>query len=600
MKLMKSVPGIGLLSGTLLLIAALAATPDAGAYYAGGGKDEAKGNDCLIGYQNVDPDQVVLDGKKQLVVCQDCDPSCDLDGVTTPNGSCTISVGVCINQSGVTGCTPPAGLDKASAKGKVKGVKGDGGKIVVDVPQLLEGSACGALVDVFIPLKETKKGAKDGKASLNLAASVKKNKSEGIVGRRDKDKLTFLCQPLPEGGSCPIPTTTTSSSTSTSTSTSSTSTSTSSTSTSTSSTSTSTSSTSTSTSTSSTSTTLVSTTSTSVESTSTSTTIPPSTSTSTITVVTTSTTTTLGSPSGSILSFRTGPPGGTCGAVRSGGAAGTVRKSLTCGGLNIGGGTSTVAEGPTPQNAPTLLNTSCAGGICTVTARTAAETGSNFNCSDTGCQFGPYLSIANFGSSTCVQNTFQSPAGGTLDANAGTLVGSFPLSSKVTLTGNAIEPCPPCMVGGAPGQGAGTCNAAAANPGAACTGINADGDSYECLPTGFEFAPFGVDLTPITTGTASFSDAGGIFCPSQANSGAFGCAGSGDENAICPGGSQPPLIDYIEESGVPAGTLVPGPHTGTLASVFCIPATGNFIIDGAANLPGPGATSLPGTLELLP
>jgi hypothetical protein len=288
--------------------------------------------------------------------------------------------------------------------------------------------------------------------------------------------------------------------------------------------------------------------------------------------------------------------------VRSGGAGGTVRKSLTCGGLNIGGGQSTVAEGPTPQNAPTLLNTACSGGVCTVTARTAAQTGSNLNCSDTGCQFGPYLSIASAGTSTCVQNTFQSPAAGVLDANVGTLVGSFPLSSKVTLTGNAAEPCPPCMVGGVPGQGVGTCNNAALNPGDPCTGINADGDSYECLPSGFEFAPFGVDLTPITTGTASDSDSLGIFCPGQQNSGAFGCSGGAGPGApaICPDGVTGPLVDYIDETGQPAGTLLPGPHAGTLASVFCIPATGNFLIDGAANLPGPGATSLPGTFELLP
>ena len=55
---------------------------------------------------------------------------------------------------------------------------------------------------------------------------------------------------------------------------------------------------------------------------------------------------------------------------------------------------------------------------------------------------------------------------------------------------------------------------------------------------------------------------------------------------------------YIEENGDPAGLLTPGVHQGTLASVFCIPATGNFLIDGAANLPGPGATSLPGSLSL--
>jgi hypothetical protein len=33
----------------------------------------------------------------------------------------------------------------------------------------------------------------------------------------------------------------------------------------------------------------------------------------------------------------------------------------------------------------------------------------------------------------------------------------------------------------------------------------------------------------------------------------------------------------------------------TVASVFCIPITGNGLIDVVADLPGPGAVSVPGT-----
>jgi hypothetical protein len=669
------------------------------AFFAGGGKDAAKGNDCLIGYNFVDPDQVTQDGKKNVVVCTDCDPSCDLDGVSTANGSCTIDAGVCINQSGVEGCTPPAALDKASAKGKVKGVKGDAGKIVIEVPQLLEGSACGAMVGVVIPVKVTKKGAKDGSASLNLSASVKKNKAEGIVGRSDKDKLTYVCQPRPEGDACPIATTTSStvtttitsttieststtvaSSTSTTTSTSTSSTSTTSTVVSTSttlvSTSTTVASTSTTevTSTSTTSTTATtidlcgnntidpgeqcdgtdlggatcvsspsaallctpectldysqcpgdtttstttpsSTTSTTLEGTSTSTsttttiTIASTTSTSTTIIVTTTTTST-SLPTGTVLAFTTGEPAGPCGAVKSGGAGGTTRKVLNCGGLNVGGGASTVAEGPTPAGAQTLINVSGTGATLSLSGRTSAQTGSNRNCSDTGCIFGPYLPIANAGTSTCVQNTFASPASGTLDVTTGAVNGSFPLTSTVYLTANASDPCPRCL-GGTPGvANSGTCQAgwtsgvgASPDEGDPCTPTDTAGDNYDCAPPAGAVLPsFPVNLTPITTSTASFSNAGGLFCPSQANSGAFGCAGSGSANAICPGGNNPPLIDYIEEVGSPAGLLSAGTHDVTLASTFCIPSVGGslgFLINGAANLPGPGATSLPGTLELL-
>jgi hypothetical protein len=40
------------------------------------------------------------------------------------------------------------------------------------------------------------------------------------------------------------------------------------------------------------------------------------------------------------------------------------------------------------------------------------------------------------------------------------------------------------------------------------------------------------------------------------------------------------------------------PAKGTLASVFCIAKTGIVLVDGAADLPGPGAVSLPGTYNV--
>jgi hypothetical protein len=40
-------------------------------------------------------------------------------------------------------------------------------------------------------------------------------------------------------------------------------------------------------------------------------------------------------------------------------------------------------------------------------------------------------------------------------------------------------------------------------------------------------------------------------------------------------------------------------HDTTLAATFCIPATAS-IVDAAGSLPGPGATSLPGTFTLRP
>ena len=44
------------------------------------------------------------------------------------------------------------------------------------------------------------------------------------------------------------------------------------------------------------------------------------------------------------------------------------------------------------------------------------------------------------------------------------------------------------------------------------------------------------------------------------------------------------------------------PHAVTISAVFCIPATGSALVDGGtgADLPGPGAVSIRGTLQLTP
>jgi hypothetical protein len=56
-----------------------------------------------------------------------------------------------------------------------------------------------------------------------------------------------------------------------------------------------------------------------------------------------------------------------------------------------------------------------------------------------------------------------------------------------------------------------------------------------------------------------------------------------------------------EATGEAAGSLVDGgQHPSTLVSVFCIPPVFSALVDGAADLPGPGAVCLPGNAQLLP
>ena len=72
----------------------------------------------------------------------------------------------------------------------------------------------------------------------------------------------------------------------------------------------------------------------------------------------------------------------------------------------------------------------------------------------------------------------------------------------------------------------------------------------------------------------------------QRNDGAFGPGGGANMT--------------ITEIGTPSGDVQDyAPHLGTAVSVFCIPPTFNPIIDPTADLPGPGAVSLPSTIQLV-
>jgi mucin-2 len=299
------------------------------------------------------------------------------------------------------------------------------------------------------------------------------------------------------------------------------------------------------------------------------------------------TTTTIPGGGGGTFDFTTGPPdlsGCVSGETKDG--SGATLKMLHCGGLNIGGGPSTVVEGATPEGATSRFTLTCTGNDCTLGPTAAA--GPGFECTNTGCNFGPPLPIANAGTSTCVLNTWAAPASGTVNLATGESTTSVPLNSNVFLTGNAAAPCPRC-------QG-GTCERGP-NAGAACTTTNAFATSKDCPPDGTNLGAIAVDLTPLTTGTANKTNASGNLCPGQdaasnppigAKTGCFG-------SAAC---------TTVEERGTPAGALAPGTAAPVrLASVFCVPETPGStgqLINLAAGLPGPGATSLPGTVTVNP
>jgi hypothetical protein len=297
-----------------------------------------------------------------------------------------------------------------------------------------------------------------------------------------------------------------------------------------------------------------------------------------------------------VLEFTTRAAGGTCGQTLNG--TGGVIKTLTCGGLSVGGGGSIAEEGPTPDGATNRFSLSCTGSSCTIGPFTTppAPNSADVDCSTTGCNFGTPLEIPNMlapALTTCVLNTWSAEATGTLDLASGASSPNVALSSAVFITGDAEQPCPRCSAAGSPGApGTGTCDRGP-NLGQPCTSTNSRGLSRDC-PTaageagtpGFGTAAgvLAVNLSPLTTGPASMtSDAAGIFCPGQIAGGCFSGAGS----TTC---------RRIEENGSPAGPMTPGtPANATIASVFCIPATSDALVNASAKLPGPGALSLPGT-----
>jgi hypothetical protein len=357
-----------------------------------------------------------------------------------------------------------------------------------------------------------------------------------------------------------------------------------------------------------TTTTVTTTTTSTTMSTTTTTTSSTTTSSSTTSTTTSSTTTTTGGMTPAFLEFVTGTPGGTCGNTQDGSAV--VIKNLTCGGLNIGGGQSIVPEGPTPDGSISRFALNCVGPACNIGPTSTAPPVNSAvpDCTDTGCNFGTPLPIPNPtipNITTCVLNTWSAPASGTLDLAAGTSSTSVPLNSDIYLTGNVGQPCPKCSATGTPSSpGMGTCDRGP-RMGMACTTTSSTGYTRDC-PTGGANPPtlpctpggglcidgshvgvIAVNLTPLTTGSASATNASGLFCPGQ-GAGQVGCFGS----TAC---------RTITENGAPAGAISLGvPANATLASVFCISQTGNGLVDASANLPGPGAVSLPGTFTVTP
>jgi hypothetical protein len=187
------------------------------------------------------------------------------------------------------------------------------------------------------------------------------------------------------------------------------------------------------------------------------------------------------------------------------------------------------------------------------------------------CFFGPPVPVALGGLSTCIVNAIADDVTGQANLLTRKTTLSASLSARVYLTSQPASPCPQCV--------AGVCTAGQ-RAGLPCSGgIGSRNTTVECPPRDAQYqGRLAVSLSPLTTAATRRTGPAGNFCPGQTTPGAFGG----------PAGA-------IREVGSPLLSQIPNVFATTVAGVFCIPGTGNGLIDGLADLPGPGAVSVPGT-----
>jgi hypothetical protein len=342
----------------------------------------------------------------------------------------------------------------------------------------------------------------------------------------------------------------------------------------------------------------------------------------------------------SFINFSTANTPGDCGDVLDSG--GMLVRNINCAGIYSGGGGNFV---PLPYSIPDQTSlvtsiTSCLGSVAGVGPTTSTQTGSNLNCTASGCRFGAPLAIPNAAStptSICVQYAFAAPPSGNVDCATGATSIALPLSATLYLTGDTatdpsdtiagIQPCPLCTGGSCVG---GPNNSMLCVPGTTTLGGNpAYPTSQHCppdpmfsigtLPINFTLSSGTVSWTgtiatngsPVSVqnrvfsgycrdkdGTGLFENpahqcwengmavnaaCGGIYesCE-QRNNGAFGPNGGANMTIIAVGNAM---------------SIIGGPASAKLATVFSHPPTFDVTADLANDFPGPVAIVIPGTLS---
>jgi len=175
--------------------------------------------------------------------------------------------------------------------------------------------------------------------------------------------------------------------------------------------------------------------------------------------------------------------------------------------------------------------------------------------------------------------------------------------------------CPRCTGGTVGVCGSGTCDSGA-RAGLACTPESDEGTSHDCPPSDGDFAgvfgpipSFGTTGAPVMTAFSTSSDTN-IFCGWCSNGMTFGSPCTAD--AQCPTGqvctaNSDGAFGRLDATTIsmtgssPNACVATGTHPVTLVNVGCLQSVGQgAVVDAANGLPGPTATTLRGTIEIVP
>jgi hypothetical protein len=157
------------LAAVVALCVATWVSPALAGFVPGGGNNEA---DCYAGL-----DVTGVTSSANRIECTEGD-ACDIGGCG--DGACTFGFLICVNQPGVSGCTPPAaGLRILKAPEFIQS----------SIPVDLTGTACGRPFSFDLKLKRN--GQKANKRVIRMKAFAATPTKPG----KDQDSFTFICKP---------------------------------------------------------------------------------------------------------------------------------------------------------------------------------------------------------------------------------------------------------------------------------------------------------------------------------------------------------------------------------------------------------------------